>query len=245
MAPILQVAKLAKRFGGNQALAQVSFSAEKSEITAIIGPNGSGKSTLFNLLASTLVKDSGTILIDAKTVTDKSDHILAKEMLSRTFQDTRIFTYLTIRQHMELALSTKDQSLIKSFFARQENNDDAINNALNWVGLEHDLNEMGANLSYGQTKLLTLAMAIAKNHKILLLDEPVAGVNPKLRKKIAKILQKLRSAGETILLIEHDMDFVLSLADKIIVLDLGKVIMEGTPKQILASKNVLKAYLGR
>ena len=164
--------------------------------------------------------------------------------ISRTFQEVRLFKNLTIEEHLNIALFFDDEKLIKSLFYKEKSSKTKIKEVLDLVGLDKPLHTFASNLSYGQRKLLDLAIAIAKNHELLMLDEPVAGVNPRLRNEIKSIIRKLNKQGETILLIEHDMNFVMDLADKIFVLDAGSVIAEGTPKQIQKNKKVLDAYLG-
>ncbi len=242
----LTAQNLRKSFGGNLAVAGVDLAVPQSKITAIIGPNGSGKSTLFNLLTHTLPRDSGSINIAGKTLSTESDAALAKQLISRTFQVTRAFTYLTLREHLALAFHEDDEQLWRNFWRGTETERTAkFTAALSHVGLDKTLTALGGELSYGQTKLLMLAVALSKPHQLLLLDEPVAGVNPKLRVQLGKLLRSLRAAGETILLIEHDMNFVLSLADYVVVLNLGEVIATGTPEEILANPEVLEVYLGK
>ena len=241
---ILTVKNITKNFGGIRALNSCSFTIEDKKITAIIGPNGSGKSTLFNIISNIIKKDSGYIFFNKKEISSFSSSQIAKLGISRTFQDVRLFRNLTIKEHLEIALNQHDESLIKSIFKKQQDNEERIKEILDLVGLQKPLTTYSTDLSYGQRKLLDLAIAIAKPHTLLMLDEPVAGINPKLRLKIKEILRRLNKEGGTIVIIEHDMNFVMDLAEKIIVLDEGKVLVEGTPKQIQNNKKVLEAYLG-
>lgn len=244
MKPIMKISKVYKRFGGIHALDSCSLEIPKGKIISIIGPNGSGKSTLFNVISKIEKLDSGTIKLDSQMLNDKEDFDIAKSGISRTFQDVRLFKNLTIRDHLEIALSDNDEKLLQSIFKKEESKEDKVKEVLKIVGLDKDLETYATDLSYGQRKLLDLAVAIAKPHQILMLDEPVAGVNPRLREKIKDILKSLNKKGETILLIEHDMNFVMDLAAYIYVLDEGKVIAEGKPKEIQNNKKVLEAYLG-
>ncbi|MBS3099157.1 ABC transporter ATP-binding protein [Candidatus Pacearchaeota archaeon] len=155
-----------------------------------------------------------------------------------------MFRNLTIKDHLEIALSENDENLLKSIFQKETDKTERIREILDLVGLKKPLDAVATDLSCGQRKLLDLAVAIAKSHQLLMLDEPVAGVNPHLRKEIKKILKKLNKEGETILIIEHDMNFIMDLADKIYVLDRGKVIASGRPREIQNNKKVLEAYLG-
>ena len=241
---MLKINNVRKNFGGVRALDKCNLNVENGKITAIIGPNGSGKSTLFNVISKLIEIDKGNMLINNKKMGDLKDFEVANNGISRTFQDVRLFSNLTIQDHIEIALSTKDESLLMSFFTRKEKRNKEVKEILNLVYLNKSLDTYATDLSYGQRKLLDLAVAIAKPHEILLLDEPVAGVNPKLRREIKKIIRELNKKGATILLIEHDMNFVMDLVDYIFVMDAGNVIAEGKPRNIQNNKKVLDAYLG-
>ena len=241
---MISIKNISKSFGGVKALNNCSLEISKEKITAVIGPNGSGKSTLFNVLSQLMNEDSGTIHLDGLNVTNKRDFEIAKLGISRTFQEVRLFKNMTIKEHLEIALSEKDESLIGSFFKKEGSYKEEINKILSLVKLNKSQDTLATDLSYGQRKLLDLAVAIAKPHKVLLLDEPVAGINPELRKEIKEILKKLSKKGETIVIIEHDMNFVMDLADYIYVLDEGSIIAQGKPKEIQNNKKVLEAYLG-
>ena len=233
-----------KSFGGLKALNGTNIKVTPKKITAIIGPNGSGKTTLFNTISGLLKIDSGYIVFSDKRLTNFKDFQIARYGISRTFQDVKLFKHLTIQDHIEIADSEDDENIFKSFFKRKEIKEERVERILNTVQLHKDPNTYASDLSYGQRKLLDLATALSKPHEILLLDEPVAGINPQLRKKIQKKIKHLNKQGETILLIEHDMNFVMELADYIYVMDEGKVIAKGKPEQIQNNKKVLEAYLG-
>lgn len=241
---MLKVKNVHKAFGGLKALDGCTLHVKKGSITAIIGPNGSGKSTLFDVISGILTHDSGSIILDGKEISKTVDYNRAKLGIARTFQDVRLFKNLTILDHMEIAHGKTDELLLKSLFQTEHQKKDEIKEILALVGLDKPLNTCSHDLSYGQRKLLDLAVAIAKPHTILMLDEPVAGVNPHLRKEIKKIIIKLNKQGETIVLIEHDMNFVMDLTEYVYVMDYGKVIAEGVPKVIQNNKRVLDAYLG-
>src|SRR3989338_1992504 len=229
---MLKVKNVHKAFGGLKALDGCTLHVKKGSITAIIGPNGSGKSTLFDVISGILTHDSGSIILDGKEISKTVDYNRAKLGIARTFQDVRLFKNLTILDHMEIAHGKTDELLLKSLFQTEHQKKDEIKEILALVGLDKPLNTCSHDLSYGQRKLLDLAVAIAKPHTILMLDEPVAGVNPHLRKEIKKIIIKLNKQGETIVLIEHDMNFVMDLTEYVYVMDYGKVIAEGVPKVI-------------
>lgn len=241
---MLRITQVKKHFGGVKALNNCSLKIKEGKITALIGPNGSGKTTLFNVISQIIDEDSGRLFLDKIEITNYLPNKVAKAGISRTFQEVRLFSNLTVKEHLEIAMNQENESILKSLFKRKKNNDKKIKEILDLVGFNKSMKTKGADLSYGQRKLLDLAISLAMPHKILLLDEPVAGVNPKLRKEIKKIIKKLNKKGETILVIEHDMNFIMDLVDEIFVLDAGKIIAKGKPKQIQNNKKVLKAYLG-
>lgn len=244
---MLKIKNLKKHFGGVKAVDGCSFEIQPNTINALIGPNGSGKTTVFNLIAGIIKEKSGKIIFDKKNITSLLPEEISRIGISRVFQKTRLFNNLVVKENLILALDEEDTLFWKSLLKKNsisKERMDKIKHALELVGMEKFANRSCRNLSYGQRKLIELARAILNPHKLLMLDEPVAGINPKLRNKIAKILQNLKKQNETILFIEHDMNFALGIADNVIVMDEGKVIAVGNPKQIKANKEVLDAYLG-
>src|SRR3989344_8702372 len=191
---LLRVQSISKNFGGIKALDSCTLNAEKEKITAIIGPNGSGKTTLFNVIFSLVKEDKGEIYLGEENITKKEDYEIAKKGISRTFQEVRLFKNLTIRDHLEIALDNDDEMLLKSFIKGGHNNEGKIKEILELVGLNKNIDTYATDLSYGQRKLLDLAVSIAQPHELLMLDEPVAGINPKLREEIKEILKKIGRA---------------------------------------------------
>ncbi|MFT4250045.1 MAG: ABC transporter ATP-binding protein [Candidatus Woesearchaeota archaeon] len=238
---LLEVRNLTKHFGGVRAVNNLSFTVKEKSITALIGPNGCGKTTAFNLITGFENKDAGEILYKQQPLTTKPHRVA--QQLARTFQHPRLFSNLTVYEHLQLALNKDDDKLI-SLFSTETDWKKQAQQALETVGFNNTLTTKAQDLSYGQKKLLELALAIAKNTDIILLDEPVAGVNPALREQIQRVLKTLQEQNKTILLIEHDMNFVSTVADTVHVMNQGSLLKTGTPKQIQEDKEVLEAYLG-
>ena len=243
---ILSLHSVKKHFGGIKAVDNTSFEIQDNKITALIGPNGSGKTTIFNLISGILKADSGHIYFNKQQITNKPIQKISNLGISRLFQQARLFDNLTVKENLLLAISNEDAKFWKNLTSYKFLDEDykKINKIAEVVGIESFMNKQAGDLSFGQKRLVEITRAIINPHKLLMLDEPVAGVNPKLRREIMGLLKKLKEDGETILLIEHDMNFTLNIADNVIVMDEGKVIAEGSPKQIKNNKNVLEAYLG-
>jgi len=244
---MLKVKNLKKYFGGVKAVNDCNFEVQENTITALIGPNGSGKTTVFNLISGILKIDKGKIIFSDKDITNLSPETISNLGLSRLFQQTRLFNNLTVKENLLLAFDNEDTKLWKNFLGKNKTTKEKLEKVkeiLKEIEMDEFLNKLARDLSYGQKRLIELARTILNPHSLLMLDEPLAGVNPKLRKIIEKILLRLKERGETVLLIEHDMDFVFRVSDKIIVMDEGKVIAEGKPKEIKNNPKVLEAYLG-
>ena len=227
---MITVQKLDKHFGGVYAVHNCSFAIKEGTITSIIGPNGAGKTTLFNLVCGIIKPDKGEILFRGSKITKLPTHMIARAGISRTFQQARLFKNMSVKDNLLLAHAATENEL---------------NAILKKVHFPLDMNTRASELSYGQTRLVELARALLKPHKLLMLDEPTAGVNPKVRQELKEILKNLKKSGATIVLIEHDMEFVMSISDEVIVMAEGTVLMRGTPKQVQKDKRVLEAYLGK
>jgi ABC-type branched-subunit amino acid transport system ATPase component len=248
---MLKIKNLKKHFGGVRAVDDCSFEVKKGTITALIGPNGSGKTTIFNLVSGILKPDSGKIFFKPEKewveITDKSIEFISNLGISRLFQQNQLFDNLTVKENLLLALNNEDTKFWKNFFGLNKvtkEKEEKIKEILKMVEMEEFENNLARDLSYGQRRLVELCRAILKPHKFLMLDEPVAGVTPSLREKIAEILLKLKKQRETIFLIEHDMNFTLKIAQWVIVMEKGEVIAEGKPEEIRNNPRVLEAYLG-
>lgn len=241
---ILYTRNINKKFGEVQACDSIDLDVERGKITALIGPNGAGKSTLFEIISGLQKEESGTIHYKGKDISKLPAYKIGELGIGRTFQQVRLFRNLSLANHLEFAINDDDELFFKNIFAKTKVKEELLRKALDLVGLDKREDTYAHNLSYGQRKLLDLAICLAKKHDLLMLDEPVAGVTPKLRQQIKKILLNEKKKGKSILLIEHDMDFVMSIADIIYVLAQGKIIAIGKPKEIMKNKQVLEAYLG-
>ena len=250
--PVLEVAGLKKRFGGLVATDDVSFAVERGTITGMIGPNGAGKSTLYNLISGFYEADAGTVRVNDTDVTGRKPHQIAREGLVRTFQTPKKLEGMTVREAMLVGpQSQPGESLLPLWLspgAVAEAERDHLERAeelLELFEIDHLATELATEVSGGQLKLIELARAIMSEPDVLLLDEPVAGVNPTLSKKLAGFIRQLNEDhGLTFLIIEHDMSFIMELADPIVVLDQGRVLTEGRPDEVRADSRVIDAYLG-
>ena len=243
---MLKLKKLSKSFGGVVATNNVSLELKKQTINAVIGPNGAGKTTLFNLITGKLISDSGKIYLDNNNITNLSEPEITHLGIARAFQITNIFPSLTVYESIKLALLSKSNGL-NNMWTRFKNHQ--INNSANEIielaGMVKSKNIVSSELSHGDQKLLDIALALSLNPKILLLDEPTAGMGPEERwKMIERIKDLWKKTKMTILFIEHDMDIVFDIAQKIYVLQQGAILAEGSPQIIKKDKEVIKAYLG-
>jgi len=242
---ILEVNNVSKSFGGVKANVDISMSVDKGKIVGLIGPNGSGKTTLFNSIVGTYPIDQGSIKFNGKEVSELPVPIIAKLGLLRTFQQTRIYGKLNCVENMLISHKASDESLVEIFSQIPKNLTEKAENLLNFVGLYQKRKLRAGDLSFGQQKLLELAMALMNEPEMLLLDEPTAGINPTLINGIIDRLIKVnKEFGITLLVIEHNMRVIMNLAQKIFCLAHGELLAEGLPEQIKNDKRVIDAYLG-
>lgn len=243
--PILQVTDLCKRFGGVLATNHINLDVVKGEVHALIGPNGAGKTTLISQLSGMLKPDSGRIIFKGKNLTGKAAHKFARAGLARSFQITSLFADMTLLQNVALAVQAHAGHSF-SFWRNAGKDKRLLEPAYHYLqttGLANRANAVASTVSHGERRQLEVAMALATEPSLLLLDEPMAGMGPEESALMVEILQKL-SGEKTILLIEHDMDAVFTLADRISVLVYGSIIATGTQQQIQANAEVKAAYLG-
>ena len=245
MNTILEVNQVYKYFGGVKANENISLNVEQGSIVGLIGPNGSGKTTLFNSIVGTHPIDKGSIKFDGKEVSALPVPVVAKLGLLRTFQQTRIYGKLNCIENMLISNKSQEKGLLSVFSKIPPELTDKAENLLKFVGLYQKRKLRAGDLSFGQQKLLELAMALMNEPKMLLLDEPTAGINPTLINGIIDRLIKVnKEFGITLLVIEHNMKVIMQLAQSIFCLAHGEMLAEGTPEQIKNDKRVIDAYLG-
>jgi branched-chain amino acid transport system ATP-binding protein len=242
---ILKVDKVFKYFGGVKANENISLAVEEGSIVGLIGPNGSGKTTLFNSIVGTHPIDEGSIQFEGKEVSELPVPVVAKLGLLRTFQQTRIYGKLNCVQNMLISAKPEKDNIFSMFAKIPEELTAKSGNLLNFVGLYQKRKLRAGDLSFGQQKLLELAMALMNEPKMLLLDEPTAGINPTLINGIIDRLVTInKEYGITLFVIEHNMRVIMNLAQKIFCLAHGQLLAEGEPEQIKNDKRVIDAYLG-
>ena len=248
---VLEITNLHKSFDGLKAVEGFSLSLESGKITSLIGPNGAGKTTVFNIVTGFLTPNSGTITFEQGRLTGLSPFGIARRGMARTFQNLRLFRKMTVLDNLLLSHQNQPgENFLNALFAYSDSSPENKRrlgkslSLLEFVGLAEYRHELADNLSYGQQKLLTIACCLAMEPKLLMLDEPVSGVQPIMIEKITNILKELvEKEKKSVFLIEHDMDFVLRISDNVVVMDDGKKITEGTPEVVKNNPEILEAYL--
>jgi branched-chain amino acid transport system ATP-binding protein len=248
---ILDIQGITKRFGGLTAVNNVSFSVEKGAILSVIGPNGAGKSTLFKLISSFLTPTSGRVSYNGHTITGLAPHEVARRGVVRTFQETTIFKEMTALQNVIVAHQLRCRATSLGIYfssaaarADEERFHQSATEILDYLGLSTVKHMLARNLPHGHLRALGIAVAMAAEPKVLLLDEPFSGMNIEETDAAVKLVQGIRERGVTIVLVEHDMSAVMRISDKIVVLNFGTKIAEGTPTEVKRDEAVIGAYLG-
>ncbi|GIN91956.1 ABC transporter ATP-binding protein [Siminovitchia terrae] len=249
--PLLEVNGLTKSFGGVVAVDKVDFHLNPGEIVAVIGPNGAGKTTLFNMITGVLPPTSGKVYFNEKEITGKQPYQIAKEGITRTFQNLQVFENMTVIEnvmtgvHCRLKTGFLTSGFRLPLVRREEKQASEIAmHYLDKVGIADLAHEDSKVLPYGNQRLLEIARAAASSPKLILLDEPMAGLNPQESAQLVQVIKQMRGEGMSFLFVEHDMETVMGISDRIVVIDYGKKIAEGTPAEIYENEKVIAAYLG-
>jgi branched-chain amino acid transport system ATP-binding protein len=252
MNELLEVRNLSVHFGGIAALSKVNFAVRESEILGLIGPNGSGKTTCLNVLSGIYTPSEGSVIFEGQDITGLPPHRVAMRGIARTFQNLRIYRNVScldnvlVGRHRLLKQNALSVFLLPLAYLREERvaREKAME-LLNLVGLASKAHEEAQNLAYGEQRRLEIARALATEPTLLLLDEPKAGMNPTEGQDLVALIRRIRDMGKTILLIEHNMQMIMSISDRIVVLNQGEKLIEGAPAEVQRSEQVQEVYLGR
>jgi branched-chain amino acid transport system ATP-binding protein len=237
--PILEIKDLCKNFGGIRAVDELTFDVKKGEILGLLGPNGSGKTTLFNLITGVFESDSGKVLFQEHDITNQQSFKIALKGISRTFQSTKVFPFQTVLDNISIAM------IARAHKRHVHESSQRIDNVLEFTLLGNVRNARAGDLTHAQQRRLMVAMALIEDPELLLLDEITAGMSGEECNEMIEMARKIRERGITIVLIEHNMRVAMALSDRVLVLNFGKKIAEGTPGEITTNEAVLEAYLGR
>ncbi|MDR2081789.1 MAG: ABC transporter ATP-binding protein [Campylobacteraceae bacterium] len=249
---ILEIKNITKNFGGVTAVSDTSFSVETGQIFGLIGPNGAGKTTMFNIITGNYKPTSGVVMLDKEVISNLKPYQIVRKGIARTFQNIRLFSSMSVMENVLIGFDYSAKYTffegmfrLPRFFKFEREIRSKAREILKYLEIDAFENETAVSLSYGQQRKVEIARALATDPKLLLLDEPAAGMNPAETKELASLLHRAKEDFNlAVLLIEHDMKFVNQLCDRVLVLDYGKSICEGTPAEVISHKDVVAAYLG-
>lgn len=247
MENILEIENISKHFGGVKAIDRCTFQVKRGSITGLIGPNGAGKTTMFNTISGLIKPDDGSIYFNDEEITTVAPYKRTRLGIGRSYQAIRLFPELTTLENIVISFQNNKERLRDAFTPykrHQKNLERKAMDLLESVGLQEKSNLKAYELSYGQKKLLEILRAKASNSQLILLDEPTAGINPTLIIKVTKIIKDFQKEKRTVLIVEHNMPFIMDLCETIVVMDRGHVIAAGKPKEIQENAKVMEAYLG-
>ncbi len=248
---ILELSKLKKTFGGVVALDELSFGVRRHTITSLIGPNGAGKTTVFNLVTGYLLPTSGTLIYKGRCLAGEKPHRMAAMGIGRTFQNVQIFADMTVLENVMVGRHLRSRAgimlsaMLPSFMRAEERRitEDATG-CLEFVGLGDDTEKTAGALPLGNQRMLEIARALATEPELILLDEPASGLNSRETIAMGELIGRIREKGITVMLVEHDMELVMEISDCVVVMNFGKLIAEGTPREVQENREVIYAYLG-